>query len=200
MKKITPLIFLILMFGSPPPIASHHMGAAARMRVRDGRGNTRKDETLIDSLCPAAACPTKSLPASLYTWAQDGRGAGVRPLAANQRVALVIGNADYNNDIGRLKNPTNDATDVASALRRLDFTLVGGKAHLNLNKRQMLELIREFGSRIQKGGVGVFYFAGHGVQVDKHNYLIPITDLLQYQEDAAYEAVDADAVLREMDY
>lgn len=131
---------------------------------------------------------------------QDVRGAGARPLAAEQRVALVIGNADYNSDIGRLKNPTNDAADVAASLGRLGFTLVGGKAHLNLSKRQMLELIREFGGRIQRGGVGVFYFAGHGVQVDKHNYLIPITDQLQYQEDAEYEAVDADAVLREMEY
>lgn len=132
--------------------------------------------------------------------AQDGRGAGVRPLVPNQRVALVIGNADYSSGIGKLKNPTNDATDVAATLQRLGFNLVGGKAHLNLNKRQMLELIREFGSRIQDSGVGLFYFAGHGVQVDKHNYLIPITDLLQYQEDAEYEAVDADAILRGMEY
>lgn len=130
---------------------------------------------------------------------QDGRGAGVRSVVSDQRVALVIGNADYNQEIGKLKNPTNDAADVAAALKRLGFTLVGGKAHLNLNKRQMLEQIRDFGSQLQRGGVGVFYFGGHGVQVDKHNYLIPITDQLQYQEDAEYEAVDADMVLREME-
>jgi uncharacterized caspase-like protein len=132
--------------------------------------------------------------------AQDRRGAGVRPVAPDQKVALVIGNADYSKEIGKLKNPTNDAADVAAVLKRLGFNLVGGKAHLNLNKRQMLELIRDFGGQLQGGGMGLFYFAGHGVQVDKHNYLIPITDLLQYQEDAEYEAVDADTVLREMEY
>lgn len=130
---------------------------------------------------------------------QDGRGVGTRRSESGTKVALVIGNADYSNDIGKLKNPVNDATDIAEALQRLGFNLVGGKAHLNLNKRQMLERIREFGSQIQKGGVGVFYYAGHGIQVDKHNYLIPITDLLQYQEDAEYEAVDVDAVLKEME-
>ena len=131
--------------------------------------------------------------------AQDNRGAGVRPLVTNFKVALVIGNTDYNSEIGKLKNPVNDATDVAVMLKRLGFRLVGGKAHLNLRKRQMLELVRDLGSELQAGGIGVFYFAGHGVQVDKRNYLIPITDLIQYQEDAEFEAVDVDSVLREME-
>jgi uncharacterized caspase-like protein len=132
--------------------------------------------------------------------AQEGRGAGARPSEADVRVALVIGNLDYGAEVGRLRNPANDATDVAAALRRLGFTLIGGKAHLNLGKRQMLELIREFGGRIRGGGVGLFYFAGHGVQVEKKNYLIPITGALRFQEDAESEAVDVDQVLREMEY
>ena len=152
------------------------------------------------ALCILAACFVAQPFAGPSPRAQERRNAGVRPVESDERVALVIGNADYNSEIGRLKNPVNDATDVAAALKRLGFSLVGERAQLNLSKRRMLELIREFGGRIQRGGVGVFYFAGHGVQVDKHNYLIPITDLLQYQEDAEYEAVDADAVLREMEY
>lgn len=127
----------------------------------------------------------------------DERGFGN---TTGQRIALVIGNAEYDNSIGKLINPVNDANDMAAALQRLGFKLVGGKAHLNLNRRQMLEQIREFGSQIKQGGVGVFYFAGHGVQVDKRNYLIPITNSLQFQEDAEFEAVDADAILREMEY
>jgi hypothetical protein len=136
--------------------------------------------------------------ANLFSQAQDNRGATV--VATSQKVALVIGNSAYDSSIGKLKNPANDAADMAAALKRLGFSLVGGKAQLDLNKRQMTEIIRDFGSQIKKGGVGVFYFAGHGVQIDKHNYLIPITDSLRYQEDAEFEAVDVDAVLREMEY
>ncbi|HEX7316284.1 MAG TPA: caspase family protein [Pyrinomonadaceae bacterium] len=132
--------------------------------------------------------------------AQEGRGAGARPSADARRVALIIGNADYDASVGRLRNPVNDALDVASALTRLGFELVGGKAHLNLNKREMLELIREFGGRISAGGVAVFYFAGHGVQVEKRNYLIPITGALRFQEDAQFEAVEVDQVLGEMEH
>jgi len=121
-------------------------------------------------------------------------------LVNGKRIALVIGNADYDPSIGKLRNPVNDATDMADALKRLGFTLVGGKAQLNLNRRQMSDQVREFGSQIRQGGVGVFYFAGHGVQVDRRNYLIPITDSLIYQEDAEFEAVDVDKVLREMEH
>lgn len=131
---------------------------------------------------------------------QEERGLGVKLKESAQKVALVIGNADYDTSIGKLKNPINDATDIAAALTRLGFKLVGGKPQLNLNKRQMLELIREFGNQIGKGGVGVFYFAGHGVQIDKRNYLIPITNSLQYQEEAEFEAVDVDQILRQMEY
>lgn len=146
-----------------------------------------------------AACLMALLSAGQLLRAQEERGAGVR-LVKGQRVALVIGNAEYDASIGRLKNPINDAADMAAALKRLGFNLVGGKAHLNLSKRQILELIREFGSQLQNGGVGMFYFAGHGVQVDKRNYLIPITDSLKYQEDAEFEAVDVDQIMRQMEY
>lgn len=141
--------------------------------------------------------------ASLWPGARaqvEPRGAGARLAGPGQRVALVIGNADYNAEIGRLRNPVNDATDVAAALRRLGFSLLGGKAHLNLGKRQMVELIREFGGRIRAGGVGLFYFAGHGVQVDRRNYLLPITDSLRFQEDAEFEAVEVDQILRDMEH
>lgn len=147
-----------------------------------------------------AACLMALLSAGQLLRAQEERGAGVRMIEKGQRVALVIGNAEYDASIGKLKNPVNDATDMAAALKRLGFKLVGGKAHLNLSKRQMLELVREFGSQLQGGVVGLFYFAGHGVQVDKRNYLIPIAESLQYQEDAEFEAVDVDQILRQMEY
>lgn len=130
--------------------------------------------------------------------AQPERAVG--NIAAERKIALVIGNTNYDSSIGRLKNPVNDANDMADALKRLGFTLVGGKAQLDVNKKKMLELIREFGTQIKQGGVGFFYFSGHGVQVNKRNYIIPITDLLVYEDDAESEAVEVDAIAREMEY
>lgn len=131
------------------------------------------------------------------TYAQSDRGVKVIP--KSELVALVIGNAGYDAKIGTLKNPVNDANDMAEALRRLGFNIIGGKAQINLNRRQMIESIREFGGRLSENSIGIFYYAGHGIQVDKRNYLIPITNSLQYQEDAEFEAVDLDAVLKEME-
>lgn len=136
---------------------------------------------------------------SAFAQIEDERAFGNKS-AGEKRIALVLGNSDYDASIGKLKNPVNDANDMAAALKRLGFSLIGGKPQFNLNRRQTLEQIREFGNQIKQGGVGLFYFAGHGVQVDRRNYLIPITDSLKYQEDAEFEAVDVDAILREMEY
>jgi hypothetical protein len=121
-------------------------------------------------------------------------------IAADRKVALIIGNTNYDPGIGRLKNPVNDANDMADALKRLGFTLVGGKAQLDVNKKEMLKLIREFSAQIKLGGVGFFYFSGHGVQVNKRNYIIPITDSLVYEDDAESEAVEVDDIAREMKF
>lgn len=95
------------------------------------------------------------------------RGQGVRrPVEAKpeQRIALVIGNADYKE--AKLTNPVNDARDMAAALRGVGFEVINGE---DRNSRQMKELIRQFGQKLRAGGVGVFYFAGHGVQVGGKN-------------------------------
>lgn len=131
------------------------------------------------------------------TIAQNERSVG--NIKKERKIALVIGNTNYDNNIGRLTNPVNDATDIANALDRLGFTLVGGRTQLDVNRKQMLQLIREFGQQIKEGGIGFFYFSGHGVQVNKENYIIPITDALQYEDDAETEAIKVDMVAKEMD-
>lgn len=135
---------------------------------------------------------------SQLTIAQSEKG--VVNIAKERKIALVIGNTNYDSSVGRLKNPVNDARDMAEALQRLGFTLVGGKAQLDVNKRQMLDLIREFGRQIKQGGVSFFYFSGHGVQVEKRNYIIPITDTLVYEDEAETEAVEVDTVAKEMEF
>jgi tetratricopeptide (TPR) repeat protein len=86
------------------------------------------------------------------------------------RVALVIGNADYKY-AGRLANPVNDASDFANVLRELGFEVIEGR---NLDKRGMDEKIAEFARKLDEAGIGLFFYAGHAIQVDGDNWLIPI--------------------------
>ena len=86
------------------------------------------------------------------------------------RVALVIGNADYKFG-GRLANPVNDASDFANVVRKLGFEVIEGR---NLDKRGMEEKIAEFARKLDKADIGLFFYAGHGIQVDGVNWLIPI--------------------------
>lgn len=113
--------------------------------------------------------------------------------ATESRLALIIGNGDY--AFARLTNPVNDATDTAAALQRLGFTVVLKK---NAGYRVMEEAIREFGNRLKRGGVGLFYFAGHGMQIGGVNYLIPVGARIDKETDVQFEAINAERVLAEM--
>jgi hypothetical protein len=113
--------------------------------------------------------------------------------ATEQRIALVIGNSAYSS--GPLKNPVNDATDIAATLQRLGFSVIIKK---NASQRVMEESIREFGNKLKKGGVGLFYYAGHGLQINGVNYLIPVAAKINEESDVKYEAIDANKVLDAM--
>jgi hypothetical protein len=98
------------------------------------------------------------------------------------RTALVIGNSDY--PLMPLANPENDAEDIADKLKQLDFEVL---LAINKEKSEIKELIREFGIKLrQKGGVGLFFYAGHGLQIDGKNYLVPV----DFSATAAYEVAD----------
>jgi len=114
--------------------------------------------------------------------------------APEKRTALVIGNGAY--EPGRLKNPVNDATDMAAALKRLGFTVI---LKTNAKQREMDDAVREFGRSLTRSDVGLFFFAGHGVQVGGSNYLIPVGARIEKEEDVRFEAIDAGRVLSEMD-
>jgi hypothetical protein len=114
--------------------------------------------------------------------------------ATEQRIALVIGNSRYMN--APLRNPVNDATDMASALKKLGFEVI---LKTDVNQRAMKESIRSFGKELQKGGVGLFYFAGHGIQYNGSNYLMPVHAEIKSEADVEYEAVDAGRVLAQME-
>jgi uncharacterized caspase-like protein len=81
--------------------------------------------------------------------------------------ALVIGNADYA-DAGKLKNPGNDATDISAKLTECGFTV---KTRLNCSHREMDEALKDFKKALKDSDVGLFFFAGHGMQVEGRNNL-----------------------------
>jgi formylglycine-generating enzyme required for sulfatase activity len=127
------------------------------------------------------------------------RGLIVPPAAASSsqvRTALVIGNAAYNEDIGPLKNPGNDATDMAATLRQLGFavTLVRDASH-----QRMDEAVEDFSRQLRPGSVAVFYYAGHGAQVGGRNYLIPLGARITTVAVVPYQAVAAEEVLARME-
>lgn len=114
----------------------------------------------------------------------------------SKRLALVIGNGAYTH-APSLKNPPSDATLVATTLKKLGFEVTVGT---NKAQREMKQLIREFGQRLRSGGgVGLFYFAGHGVQARGKNFLIPIDAEIQTEADLEDAAVDVNYVLNLMD-
>lgn len=111
------------------------------------------------------------------------------------RTALVIGNGSYTS--APLRNPLNDASDVAAALKGLGFEVL---SHTNVDQGTMKRAIREFGARLRsKGGVGLFYYAGHGVQVKGINYLVPVGTEVRTEEEVEYESVEAGLVLAQME-
>jgi len=110
------------------------------------------------------------------------------------RVALVIGNGSYK--AAPLKNPVNDAKDMAAALRRLGFEVT---LLTDARLKQMDAAVRDFGVKLRRGGVGLFYYAGHGLQVAGENYLVPVDANVQTESDARYSCLPAGMVLGRMD-
>ncbi len=107
------------------------------------------------------------------------------------RTALVIGNSDY--QFSPLKNPVNDAKAMAASLEQLGFNVT---LQLNVDQEQMESAIDDFSRQLIGGNqVALFYYAGHGVQVDGENYLIPTDAKIKRQTDVRYKSVNIGQVL-----
>jgi len=128
-------------------------------------------------------------------WVMAQRNLSVAPAAhGEQRVALLIGNSAYKES--PLKNPVNDASDMAAALKELGFKVT---LRTDASQRQMKQALREFARDIKSGGVGLFYFAGHGVQSRGRNFLVPIGASIESEAEIEDETIDANLVLSYMD-
>ena len=110
---------------------------------------------------------------------------------ASRRVALVIGNAEYPQ--APLANPENDARLVAATLKSLGFEV---SMHLNLKVREFRRVLRDFGRRMDDDdSASVFYYAGHGMQIDRRNYLLPVDLNLRDEGEVKDEAIDLEETL-----
>ncbi len=111
-----------------------------------------------------------------------------------RRVALVIGNAAYK--VNPLKNPVNDATDMARSLRSVGFDVIEAK---NTTLTQMREATRRFADKLGSSDVGLVYYSGHGVEVKGKNYLIPVNADIKSEYEVVDQAFDASQFLEMMD-
>ena len=112
---------------------------------------------------------------------------------AERRVALIIGNGGYKH--APLKNPVNDARDMADAFRDLGFEVI---EKINVNKRDMVNTVNMFGQKLKRSDVGIFFYAGHAMQINGRNYLIPVKARVASESDVEFEAFDAGRVLGKM--
>ena len=124
---------------------------------------------------------------------EQHRGMGLAPSTTEKRVALVMGNSRY--EASPLRNPVNDANLVASTLRQMGFDVI---ARTDVNLREMQLAVREFSRKIHNGSIGLFYYAGHGMQSGGRNFLIPIGAQIEAEGDVVLEALDLNSVLEQM--
>jgi len=135
---------------------------------------------------PAARPPAPALQVAERTQA---------PVALSRRVALVVGNSAYRH-APRLANPRFDAVDMAAALRQLGFRVIEG---FDLDKRAFDAKVAELAAALAGADVGLFFYAGHGLQVRGHNYLVPVDARLDSAAALEAETVALDQVHQTME-
>ncbi len=112
---------------------------------------------------------------------------------AEQKIALVIGNSAYPS--AALRNPVNDAKAMAAKLSGLGFEVI---LRTDASQRDMTRAVSQFGQKLRGGSIGLFYFAGHGLQVRGKNFLIPVDAEIENEASTRSEAVDVDQVLEQL--
>ncbi|MBL4660914.1 MAG: SUMF1/EgtB/PvdO family nonheme iron enzyme [Alcanivoracaceae bacterium] len=117
------------------------------------------------------------------------------------RIALIIGNSHYSNNFGTLSNPANDATDMAATLKKLGFEVISG---IDLKREEMFAKLDVFENKLRASNpdttVGLFYYAGHGMEVDGENYLLPSDAKVTYQQDISRAGIKLNRIIKTMKY
>jgi uncharacterized caspase-like protein len=136
----------------------------------------------------------KSGSLKLYRWALAAAAllAVSQPAFAEKRVALVIGNSAYQN-VAQLANPVNDSAKIAATLKSAGFDVVDSRR--DLPAAETRRALRDFADRARDADIAVVYYAGHGIEVDGANYLIPVDAKLERDTDVYDEALSLDRIL-----
>ena len=155
-----------------------------RIEVTNAGGTVVSERTVTYSGETAAITDTQSTKTSDKTKIKE------------KRVALVVGNSEYHDSSMKLANPSNDAKDIAARLSKLGFTVVRS---LNQTKQGMDKAIQTFSSRAKGADVALFFYAGHGIQYQGDNYLVPVDAQLPSEEYVKYNCTNANIVLDVME-
>ncbi len=126
----------------------------------------------------------------------DVRTVNYSAVQNEKRLALVIGNSSYKDS--PLRNPVNDAKSIATELQNLGFTVM---LYTDIGQDEMKKQMRAFGEKLAaQKGIGLFYFAGHGIQMGGQNFLVPVDAQIEKEQDVELEAVDLRRLTGELDY
>jgi uncharacterized caspase-like protein len=115
--------------------------------------------------------------------------------SAERRVALVVGNSGYKHATA-LRNPGNDATDVAETLKKLGFEVLLGR---DLDQQDFAKTIEQFARVLDEADIGLFFYAGHGLQMNDKNYLVSTNARLENEFLLSSETIELDAIVRLME-
>jgi TPR repeat protein len=118
--------------------------------------------------------------------------ASAQPAATEKRVALVMGNSGYQR-LQPLRNPANDASDIAAALKSLGFEVIHGT---DLNQAAMKQSVERFTQAARDADVSLFYYAGHGFQVSSQNYLVPVDATIRNRDDVVRNTLELRGIIQ----
>ncbi|MDE2378519.1 caspase domain-containing protein [Bradyrhizobium sp.] len=117
-----------------------------------------------------------------------------QPALAERKVAFVIGNSGYVN-VPRLPNPRNDAGDMIARLKSLGFDVIPG---LDLDRNTFLTSLASFGRAAEGADVALFFYAGHGLQVNGQNYLVPVDSKVEYEAELDINLIPVSLVMQQL--
>jgi len=128
--------------------------------------------------------------------ANTNRSLYIKKYKNEKKIALIIGNNDYQH-FSKLKNSKNDASDMRYTLSNLGFEVLYLE---NGTLRDMKKIVKKFGYKLKHSGVGFFYYAGHGLEVEGKNYLIPTNAKIDDKEDVEFESLAVNRIIKKMEY
>ena len=169
-------------------------GQASDAGSKSNQATAKVRLSLLSDAAAAAPAPRTSAPAPIGA-SKPASAPAAAPTAAVRRVALVIGNGAYKY-VKALPNPSNDARSIAKSLRGIGFTVSEG---IDLDRVAMQTTIREFLREAANAQVAVVYYAGHGVQVEGRNYLVPVDVQLQPGSRMTDAMLEMDTIMAGLD-